>query len=92
MADLGGQLVEVVPLGERAGGVAVLVGPDSPDSAGSLWRRAGDRLAAVLDASDAYVVADVGLGHRPTHRGGRGGHGGGAQIDGAPEQGRAPRT
>jgi hypothetical protein len=45
---------------QDAGGVAVLVGPDSPESAGALWRRAGDRLATVLEASDAHVVADVG--------------------------------
>jgi hypothetical protein len=51
---------------QNAGGVAVLVGPDSPDSAGSLWRRAGDRLAAILDASDAYVVADIGRLIGPT--------------------------
>jgi hypothetical protein len=51
---------------QSAGGVAVLVGPDSPDSAGSLWRRAGDRLAAVLEASDAWVVADVGRLAGPT--------------------------
>jgi hypothetical protein len=51
---------------QSAGGVAVLVGPDSPDSAGSLWRRAGDRLAAVLDGSDVYVVADVGRFVGPT--------------------------
>jgi hypothetical protein len=45
---------------QNAGGVAVLVGPDSPDSARSLWRRAGDRLGQNLTHSDATVVADLG--------------------------------
>jgi hypothetical protein len=45
---------------QDAGGVAVLVGPDSPDSARSLWRRAGDRLGQNLTDSDAMVIADLG--------------------------------
>ncbi len=45
---------------QDAGGVAVLVGPDSPDSARALWRRAGDRLGRNLTASDATVVVDLG--------------------------------
>jgi len=45
---------------QDAGGLAVLVGPDSPDSARSLWRRAGDRLGRNLTNSDATVVADLG--------------------------------
>lgn len=45
---------------QSAGGVAVLVGPDSAEHAESLWKGAGQRLGAVLDASDAWVVADAG--------------------------------
>lgn len=44
-----------------AGGVAVLVGPDSPESSDALWRRAGSRLAESLVNADASVViADAG--------------------------------
>lgn len=45
---------------QSAGGVAVLVGPDSADHAESLWRRAGPRLGVALEASGARLVADVG--------------------------------
>lgn len=48
---------------QDAGGVAVLVGPDSPGSARSLWRRAGDRLGQNLTHSEATVVADLGRLH-----------------------------
>jgi len=51
---------------QDAGGVAVLVGPDSPDSARSLWRRAGPQLGRALAASDAIVIADLGrIGEEP---------------------------
>ncbi len=45
---------------QDAGGVAVLVGPDSPANSRSLWRRAGDQLARSLNGCDATVVADLG--------------------------------
>lgn len=45
---------------QNAGGVAVLVGPDAAESREALWRRAGQRLGAILDASDAFGVADAG--------------------------------
>ncbi|WCO66312.1 hypothetical protein PO878_17570 [Iamia majanohamensis] len=51
---------------QSAGGVAVLVGPDAPDTAEALWRSAGERLGTVLTRCDAdLVVADLGrLGRR----------------------------
>lgn len=45
---------------QSAGGVPVIVGPDSPANAQSLWRRAGAGLARTLTSSDATVVADLG--------------------------------
>jgi hypothetical protein len=45
---------------QDAGGVPVLVGPDSPGSARSLWRRAGTGLGQTLTSSDATAVADLG--------------------------------
>lgn len=45
---------------QDAGGVPVLVGPDSAERALALWSRAGDQLAAALAASDAAVVVDAG--------------------------------
>lgn len=45
---------------QNAGGIAVLVGPDGAESSEALWRRAGERLGALLDVSDALVVADAG--------------------------------
>ena len=45
---------------QDAGGVSVLVGPDSPASARSLWRRAGTPLGLALTSADATVVADLG--------------------------------
>jgi hypothetical protein len=46
---------------QSAGGVSVLVGPDAPESAVSLWRSAGDRLETALSRIDApVVIADLG--------------------------------
>lgn len=46
---------------QSAGGVPVLVGPDAPESAVSLWRSAGDRLETALSRIDAPVLfADLG--------------------------------
>lgn len=45
---------------QDAGGVPVLVGPDVPESAQSLWRAAGARLAAMLSGVDGFVVVDIG--------------------------------
>jgi hypothetical protein len=45
---------------QDAGGVAVLVGPDSPASARSLWSRAGTSIGRTLVSSDATVIADLG--------------------------------
>ena len=46
---------------QSAGGVPVLVGPDSPDTSESLWRSVGPRLSRTLRSCDApTVVADVG--------------------------------
>jgi len=45
---------------QDAGGVPVLVGPDAPDNARSLWVRAGERISRSLEASDATFVLDVG--------------------------------
>lgn len=41
---------------QDAGGVPVLVGPDSPERASALWSRAGNQLAAALASSEAAVV------------------------------------
>ncbi len=45
---------------QDAGGVPVLVGPDAPESARALWRRATKPIARTLDASNATGVADLG--------------------------------
>ena len=45
---------------QDAGGVAVLVGPDSGEAAESLWRSAGERIASVLARSDGLAVVDAG--------------------------------
>lgn len=45
---------------QNAGGVAVIVGPDSPDSAHALWRRAGDQIAGTLANLDTPVIVDMG--------------------------------
>lgn len=45
---------------QDAGGVPVLVGPDSPEAAQSLWRSAGGRLAAIIDEADGTAVVDCG--------------------------------
>lgn len=45
---------------QSAGGVPVLVGPDSAGIARALWERAGDRVANLLGRLDATVVADLG--------------------------------
>ncbi len=45
---------------QDAGGVSVLLGPDSPANTRSLWRRVGDQLTRSLEGCDATVVADLG--------------------------------
>lgn len=45
---------------QSAGGVPVLVGPDSAGIARALWERAGDRIANLLGRLDTVVVADLG--------------------------------
>jgi hypothetical protein len=45
---------------QDAGGVAVLVGPDSPDHARSLWQRAGGRITRVLTESGSTALVDLG--------------------------------
>lgn len=45
---------------QDAGGVAVLVGPDSPDHAQSLWQRAGGRITRALADSSSTCVVDLG--------------------------------
>jgi hypothetical protein len=45
---------------QSAGGVAVVVGPDSPEAAQVLWQQSSDRIARVLRSLDATVVADLG--------------------------------
>ena len=49
---------------QDAGGVPVLVGPDAPDAAESLWRSAGDRLALIVGRVDPWVMVDAGRFHR----------------------------
>ncbi len=51
---------------QDAGGVPVLVGPDSPEASESLWRTTGDRLAAAIDQLDGRVVIDAGRLQRAT--------------------------
>ena len=45
---------------QDAGGVPVIVGPDSPDHTRALWDRAGRRIASALTASEVTWVADLG--------------------------------
>lgn len=45
---------------QDAGGVPVLVGPDSPQNASALWHRAGATLGRDLAAADATFVIDFG--------------------------------
>lgn len=45
---------------QSAGGVPVLVGPDSPTSSTALWRSAGERITQGLRDADATVVVDAG--------------------------------
>lgn len=45
---------------QDAGGVAALVGPDSPTNTRSLWNRAGRHLGRTLAGCDATVIADLG--------------------------------
>lgn len=45
---------------QDAGGVAVVVGPDSGEAAEALWRSAGERIASVLARSDGWAVVDGG--------------------------------
>lgn len=45
---------------QDAGGVPVLVGPDSPEAAQSLWRSAGGRFASIIDEGDGIAVVDCG--------------------------------
>jgi len=51
---------------QDAGGVAVIVGPDAPESTESLWRTAGERLAGIVDRIEPWVVVDGGRINRPT--------------------------
>lgn len=45
---------------QSAGGVPVLVGPDSATIARALWQRAGDRAASILGRLDTTVIVDLG--------------------------------
>lgn len=45
---------------QSAGGVPVLVGPESAATAFAFWERAGDRLGRVLERLDVTVVVDLG--------------------------------
>jgi MinD-like ATPase involved in chromosome partitioning or flagellar assembly len=45
---------------QDAGGVAVLVGPDSPGASASLWRSAGERITRRLLESDGVAIVDAG--------------------------------
>jgi MinD-like ATPase involved in chromosome partitioning or flagellar assembly len=51
---------------QDAGGVAVLVGPDSAATARSLWNTAGDAITARLAATDTIAVVDSGRFRTPT--------------------------
>jgi hypothetical protein len=51
---------------QMAGGVAVIVGPEDPDRARSVWGSAGDRIARTIAAGDGTGVVDLGrLGGNP---------------------------
>jgi MinD-like ATPase involved in chromosome partitioning or flagellar assembly len=45
---------------QDAGGVPVLVGPDSAEAAQSLWRSAGGRLTAIIQEAEGMAVVDCG--------------------------------
>jgi hypothetical protein len=45
---------------QAAGGVAVIVGPEDPDRAASLWDRAGGRIARALASGEGTGVVDLG--------------------------------
>lgn len=51
---------------QDAGGVAVLVGPDAAGTAGSLWKMAGDTIAARLARADGVRVVDAGRFRGPS--------------------------
>jgi hypothetical protein len=50
---------------QDAGGVPVLVGPDAPAAAMSLWHTAGERLTETLLAANGTAVVDAGRMRRP---------------------------
>lgn len=50
---------------QDAGGVPVLVGPDAPAAAVSLWHTAGERLTQTLVAANGTAVVDGGRLRRP---------------------------
>lgn len=45
---------------QDAGGIPVLVGPDAPSAAASLWTTAGERITDQLIAADGVAVIDAG--------------------------------
>lgn len=45
---------------QDAGGVPVLVGPDAPSAAASLWRTGGERITRSIVAADGVAVVDAG--------------------------------
>lgn len=45
---------------QDAGGIAVLVGPETPAAAASLWRTAGERITHQLVAADGIAIVDAG--------------------------------
>lgn len=45
---------------QDAGGVPVLVGPDSPSASAALWRSAGERITHKIAAADGVAVVDAG--------------------------------
>jgi hypothetical protein len=51
---------------QDAGGLPVLVGPDSPDASDALWRAAGEPLARTIHDTHGWVVVDAGRLQRPT--------------------------
>jgi hypothetical protein len=50
---------------QDAGGLPVLVGPDSPEASEALWRTAGDTLARTIADAPGRVVVDAGRLQRP---------------------------
>ena len=62
--------------------------PDGTNSAASLPTRSAKRCLEAVDGGvlAEAVVAHLGLGHGPPHRGRRAGHGVGAQVDGRAER------